>query len=49
MLYEVITYRPDFGDPKYGFWDSYVDDKGREVFYNRFEGGVFGSTGRGVV
>ena len=42
-----FSYRPDFGDPKYGFWDSYVDDKGREVFYNRFEGAVFGSTGRG--
>ena len=42
-----FSYRPDFGDPKYGFWDSYVDNKGREVFYNRFEGGVFGSTGRG--
>ena len=24
-----------------------MDDKGREVFYNRFEGAVFGSTGRG--
>ncbi|MCW0482218.1 putative LPS assembly protein LptD [Gaoshiqia sediminis] len=42
-----FSYRPDFGDPKYGFWDSYVDENGKEIFYNRFEGAVFGSTGRG--
>jgi len=42
-----FSYRPDFGDPKYGFWDSYLDKDGKEVFYNRFEGAVFGSSGRG--
>ncbi len=42
-----FSYRPDFGDPKYGFWDSYIDKDGKEVFYNRFENGTFGSSGRG--
>lgn len=42
-----FSYHPDFGNPKYGFWDSYVDENGKEIFYNRFEGAVFGSTGRG--
>ncbi|MEL7586358.1 MAG: putative LPS assembly protein LptD [Prolixibacteraceae bacterium] len=42
-----FSYRPDFGDPKYGFWDSYINEKGDEIFYNRFEGAVFGSSGRG--
>jgi len=42
-----FSYRPDFGDPKYGFWDSYINEKGEEVFYNRFADGVFGSSGRG--
>ncbi|MGV8139515.1 MAG: putative LPS assembly protein LptD [Mangrovibacterium sp.] len=42
-----FSYRPDFGDPKYGFWDSYIDKEGKEIFYNRFENGVFGSSGRG--
>jgi lipopolysaccharide assembly outer membrane protein LptD (OstA) len=42
-----FSYRPDFGDPKYGFWDSYIDKNGKEVFYNRFENGTFGSSGRG--
>jgi len=42
-----FSYRPDFGDPKYGFWDSYIDKDGKEIFYNRFENGTFGSSGRG--
>ena len=42
-----FSYRPDFGDPKYGFWDSYVDEKGKIQYKNRFANGVFGSTGRG--
>ncbi len=42
-----FSYRPDFGDPKYGFWDSYIDKDGKEVFYNRFEKAIFGSAGQG--
>lgn len=42
-----LSYNPDFTDPKYGFWDTYIDENGREVAYNRFRDGIFGSaTGR---
>ncbi|WP_163711995.1 putative LPS assembly protein LptD [Mangrovibacterium lignilyticum] len=42
-----FSYRPDFGDPKYGFWERYVDERGKVKYYNRFQNGVFGSTSRG--
>jgi len=42
-----FSYRPDFGDPKYGFWDSYIDERGKVKYVNRFQNGVFGSTSRG--
>ncbi|MFY9151413.1 MAG: putative LPS assembly protein LptD [Prolixibacteraceae bacterium] len=42
-----FSYTPDFGQPKFRFWDSYIDGSGKEVFYSHFEKGVFGSTGRG--
>lgn len=40
-------YNPDFSDPKYGFWDSYIDKDGRTVYYNRFKNGIYGSAGSG--
>ncbi|HKJ44059.1 MAG TPA: putative LPS assembly protein LptD [Sunxiuqinia sp.] len=42
-----LNYNPDFGDPKYGFWDSYMDKDGYTHYYNRFQGAIFGSAGRG--
>ncbi len=42
-----FSYMPDFGQKKYGFWDSYIDGEGKEQYYNHFEYGVFGSAGRG--
>ena len=42
-----FSYTPDFGQKKYRFWDSYITDEGKEVYYSHFENGVFGSTGRG--
>lgn len=42
-----FSYTPDFGDPKYGFWDSYTDIDGKIHYYDRFDYGVFGSAGRG--
>ncbi|WP_372776015.1 putative LPS assembly protein LptD [Mangrovibacterium sp.] len=42
-----FSYRPDFGDPKYGFWDTYYDENGDVKYYNRFQNGVYGSTSRG--
>ena len=50
-------YTPDFGDPKWGFWDSYMrqfaDPKdptrmlSEEVHYSKFEGMMYGGPGRG--
>lgn len=50
-------YTPDFGDPKWGFWDSYMrqfadpNDPTRilseEVYYSKFEGAMYGGPGRG--
>ncbi len=42
-----FSYRPDFGNPRYGFWDSHIDEDGNEVFYNRFSNGIFSSAGQG--
>lgn len=42
-----FSYTPDFGQKKFRFWDSYIDGQGNEQYYNRFERGVFGSSGRG--
>ena len=42
-----FSYQPDFGASKYGFWGSYIDHEGNEVFYNRYRDGVYGSAGRG--
>ncbi|MGQ7870334.1 putative LPS assembly protein LptD [Sunxiuqinia sp. sy24] len=38
-----LSYNPDFTDPKYGFWDSYIDENGDVITYNRFSNGIFGS------
>ncbi len=42
-----FSYRPDFGASRFGFWDSYIDGDGDEVFYNHFENGIYGSASRG--
>ncbi len=46
-----ISYRPDFGAPRYGFWDTYqqTDANGNVslVTYNRYEGSLFGGTSSG--
>lgn len=41
------SWRPDFGKERYGFYDSYVDAKGKMQYYNRFQGASYGSAGRG--
>ena len=43
-----FNYTPDFGQPKYKFWDYYIDGANKEVYYNHFEGAIFGSAGRGA-
>ena len=42
-----FNYTPDFGAKKYGFWDSYANRDGNQIFYNRYADGVYGSAGRG--
>lgn len=52
-----LGYTPDFGDPRWGFWDSYMrtytDPKdptrklAEEVYYSRFETSMYGGPGRG--
>lgn len=42
-----FSYTPDFGQAKFGFYDHYIDYNGVEQYYNRFDGAVFGSAGRG--
>ncbi|MHB9055179.1 MAG: putative LPS assembly protein LptD [Paludibacteraceae bacterium] len=52
-----LGYTPDFGDPRWGYWDSYMrtfadpNDPTRklseEVFYSRYENAMYGGPGRG--
>lgn len=52
-----LGYRPDFGDPSWGFWDSYhrtyadpnnpALTRSEEVYYSRFENALYGSPSRG--
>lgn len=46
-----INYRPDFGDPSFGYWEqlNYIARDGRKVdyAYSPFEGQLFGVPGRG--
>ncbi len=43
-----INYRPDFSDPRYGFYKTVqVDTLGRTAKYSIFERGVYGSPGAG--
>lgn len=39
----AFTYQPDFGNPKFGYYKSYIDGAGREHFYARSEYSVFGA------
>ncbi|MDA3942800.1 MAG: putative LPS assembly protein LptD [Bacteroidetes bacterium] len=38
-----FTYTPEFGDPYWGYYDSYVDGEGDEQFYSKFDGSIYGS------
>jgi len=45
-----FSYRPDFGDPRFGYWQKVqVDTTGRVDYFDVNQGGVFGgSPGRGA-
>ncbi|TAJ12617.1 LPS-assembly protein LptD [Marinilabiliaceae bacterium JC017] len=47
-----FSYRPDFGDPKYGYYDyfEYFDKEQKETFrhdYSYYDGALYGVPGRG--
>ncbi|MFC1513691.1 LPS assembly protein LptD [candidate division KSB1 bacterium] len=42
-----FTYRPDYSDPKFGYFDSYADTSGMEIYYDKFGNALFGGTSRG--
>ena len=45
-----FSYRPDFGDPRFGYWQEVqIDSSGNTGFFDVNEGGVYGgSPGRGA-
>jgi lipopolysaccharide assembly outer membrane protein LptD (OstA) len=43
-----FSYRPDFSDPRFGFYDMVqIDSLGNYQVYNMFEGAMYGSAGKG--
>ncbi len=41
------SYTPDFSEPFWGYYGSYVNSDGNTVKYNKFEREIFGGPGRG--
>ncbi len=41
------AYTPDFSKPGWGYFDSYVNSKGRQIEYNKFQREVFGGPSSG--
>ena len=42
-----LQYRPDFSDPRYGYYETLVDTNGVVHYLDRFGNTIFGGTGRG--
>ena len=38
-----FSYRPNFSDPKWGIYGSYIDGDGKEQIYNKFPGALYGT------
>lgn len=41
------NYRPDFSEDKWGYYDSYIDENGNKIRYDKFSKGIFGGSGSG--
>lgn len=41
-----FTYRPDFSEPRFGYYQKFRDTSGKEQFYDRFDGNLYGATPR---
>lgn len=42
-----VNYRPDFGDPRYGYYRDFINQSGQLTRYSIFEGAVYGGPSRG--
>jgi lipopolysaccharide assembly outer membrane protein LptD (OstA) len=42
-----FSYQPDFSDPRYGYYGSYVDTSGHAVRYDKFQNEIYGGSGAG--
>lgn len=42
-----LNYRPDFSDPRYGFYRDFVNQNGMSERYSIFENGIYGSPSAG--
>ncbi len=42
-----LNYRPDFGDPRYGFYRDYINPQGQAARYSIFDGAIFGGPAAG--
>ena len=42
-----FNFRPDFGDPAWNYYQSFTDTLGNDLYYNRYNGFLYGSPGRG--
>ncbi|WP_240775574.1 putative LPS assembly protein LptD [Sphingobacterium psychroaquaticum] len=42
-----LNYRPDFSDPRYGFYKDYINKDGISQKYSVFEGGIYGGPSAG--
>ena len=38
-----LSYRPNFGDPKWGVYGYYIDGNGEQKTYNKFPGALYGT------
>jgi len=43
----TLSYQPDFSDPWFGYYGSYVDTTGQTVRYNKFENSMYGGASAG--
>ncbi len=43
----TFSYQPDFSDPRFGYFGTYVDTAGRTVRYNKFEREIYGGASAG--
>ncbi len=41
-----LSYNPDFSEPRWDYYDVFHDSTGREMFFDRFKGNLYGSTSR---